>query len=123
MPEHETAAELHERLRLIALEMHGLVGFADACEDAGDLADAEQVRDAIAKVRALIPDTADPAAFKFAWGVRFTARDGHRNNLPARDEADARDLLDYQRQQVNPENAHRYELCRRAVGGWEVVDA
>jgi hypothetical protein len=116
------AAELHERLRLIALEMHGLDGYADACEDAGDEGDAAQVREIVRKMRALIPETADPRSFKFEWGVRFTARDGHTSDHGADDEADARDLLAFRRSQVSAESASRYALIRRPFGAWEVCD-
>jgi hypothetical protein len=118
-----SAAELHERLRLIALEMHGLDGYADSCEDAGDEDDAAQVRAILRKMRALIPETADPAALTFAWGVRFTSKNGRHTHMPAADEADARDALDFHREGVAPGNQYRYQLCRRVIGGWEAVDA
>lgn len=123
MSDTYVAAELRERLRLIALELHGLDGYADACEDSGAVGDAAQVRDIVARVRALIPETADPAALTFAWGVRFTSKGGRHTHMPADDEADARDALDSCRESVAPENRHRYRLCRRVIGGWEAVDA
>lgn len=124
MPETPDAAELHERLRLIALELHGLDGYADAAEDNGDTGDAEDIRDIVRQIRAIIPDTAhDATAFKFDWGVRFTAHGGHHSIQPADDEADARDLLEFRRSKTAAENAHRYALVRRPIGGWEEVDA
>lgn len=123
MPELPVAAELHERLRLIALRLHGLDGYADACEDGGDTAGAEQVREIVSKIRALIPETADPAELTFAWGVRFTSKTGLHTYLPAADKGDALDDLEFRREGMTPENQLRYRLCRRVVGGWEAVDA
>lgn len=118
----EDGADLHERLRLIALEMHGLDGYADACEDAGDADNAAQVREIVRKVRALIPETADPADLTFAWGVRFTSKTDRHTYLPAADEDDARSDLAFRREGMTPENQRRYRLCRRAIGEWEAVD-
>lgn len=116
MPHTRDAAELHQRLRLIALETHALDGYADACEDNGYAFDAEQVRAAVRKIRALIPDSADPAALTFEWAIRFTAPSGRATVYPMRNEADARDALE-----GCPE---RWQLARRPVlDDWEAVDA
>lgn len=119
----ETAAELHERLRLIALEMHGLAGYADALADVDETEDAEILREIIRNVRALIPGTAGPGVITFGWGVQSTAKSGHIGYYAAKDEAEARDQLEFLRDIAGPENAHRHALCHRAIGGWVVVDA
>ncbi len=111
------AGELLERLRLIALVMHGLDGYADACEDSGQHDDAAMVRESVAEVRALLPDAAAPAGIEFEWAARFTSVTGREFTYPADSEGDAREVV----LSVTPPEASRWALLRRVVGPWVEV--
>lgn len=110
-------ADLVERLRLIALVMHGLGGYADACEDSGQHDDAAMVRESIAEVRALMPDAADQAGIKFEWATRFTSVAGREFVTPAHCEGDALEIV----LSVTPPESSRWAVMRRVVGPWVKV--
>jgi len=108
-----------ERLRLIALVMCGLDGYADACEDEGRRSDAAMVRESVAEVRALLPGAADPAPIEFEWATRFTTVIGREFTYPAGCEGDALEVV---LSVTAPESA-RWALMRRVVGPWVGVPA
>lgn len=110
---------MHERLRLIALIMCGLDGYADACEDEGRHSDAAMVRESVAEVRALLPGAADPSGIKFEWGARFTTVTGREFTYPADCEGDALEVV----LSVTPPESARWSLMRRVVGPWVGVPA
>ncbi len=115
--ESHDALDLHERLRLIALVMHGLAGYADAREDSGDVTGAEQIREMIGEVRSVIPETADPGVIKFEWAVRFTSVMGREFLHPMDCEGDAREVV----LSVTEAEASRWTLMRRTVCPWAQV--
>lgn len=110
-------ADLLERLRLIALVMHGLGGYADACEDSGQHGDAALVRESIDEVRALLPDAANPAGIEFEWATRFTSVTGREFVTPAPCEGDALEIV----LSVTPPESARWAVVRRVVGPWVKV--
>lgn len=113
------AGALLERLRLIALVMHGLDGYADACEDSGRHDDAAMVRESVAEVRALLPESADPSAVTFEWALRFTSVTGQHFVYPM-SEPEARDGV----MSIAAESAvaDRWAAVRRPVGPWTEAD-
>lgn len=111
------ASELRERLRLIALIMCGLDGYADACEDSGQHSDAAVIRESTAEVRGLLPDAADPTGIEFEWAVRFTSVTGREFTYPADCEGDALEIV----LSVTAPESSRWALMRRVVGPYVEV--
>jgi hypothetical protein len=99
--------------------VHGLDGHADACEDGGDVAGAQQLREIAAEIRAPLPGSADPGAVVFEWGLRFTAASGRQFEYEWPDEGTARDALDETARR--PESAQHWALIRRVRGPWVEV--